>query len=194
MKMWINDWTNDNPRRGSISSDSAVLFGPELKVKFPNHVFLDASYLFSLSDYTFSDNGIYNYDRQDANISVGYMIVPEFGVLAGYKDTTFRLREDGIKYTVYGPLIGVIGIAPVSYNTSLYGKLNYLITRFKPSDPRGGIQEDSPGWEFEFGLKFGITNKTSGQVGYRFETNRGSSSRVEDSFSGLIFGLTFNLK
>jgi len=192
-QMWINDWTHYVPGAGSITSDYTVLIGPEVRVKFPNHAFVEASYLFSLSDYTFSSDRIYNDERQDANVSIGYMIIPEFGVLAGYKNSIFRERETGIKDTVYGPVIGMIGIAPMSFNTSLYGKLNYLFTRFKQEDARGGFQEDSPGWTFEFGLKFAFTRGSYGTVGYKYETNRGSNSNIEDSFSGFIFGAMFAL-
>jgi hypothetical protein len=186
--MWVNQWTHDVPGSGSITSDSTVLFGPAIEVKFPNHVFVDASYLFSLSDYTFSNGAIYNDDRQDADVAIGYMIVPEFGVLAGYKNSTFKERETGIKDTVYGPLIGMVVIAPMAINAAFYSKLNYLFTRFKQQDALGSFQEDSPGWTFEIGFKVGFTREFSGTFGYRYETNTGSNSNIQDSFSGLIFG------
>lgn len=202
VQMWVNEWTHDQPSRveggtfmpgGSITSDSTVLFGPTIEVKFPNHVFVNASYLFSVSDYTFSSDTIYNDERQDANVAIGYMIVPEFGVLAGYKNSLFKEKETGIKDTVYGPLVGMIAIAPMYVNTSFYGKLNYLFTRFKQQG--GGIdgfQEDSPGWTLEVGFKVDFTREFSGTFGYRYETNTGSASSVQDSFSGLIFGGIFN--
>jgi hypothetical protein len=199
VQMWVNEWTHDVPGAGSITSDSTVLFGPVIEVKFPNHVFVDASYLFSVSDYTFSSDTIYNDKRQDANVAIGYMIVPEFGVSAGYKNTIFKEKETGIKDTVYGPTVGMVWIAPMSYNASFYGKLDYLFTRFKQS---GGIdafsgaavqgfREDSPGWTFEVGFKVEFTREFNARFGYKYETNTGSNSNVEDSFSGLIFGGMF---
>src|SRR5512136_767206 len=68
--MWAKQWKHHVPGTGSITSDSTVLFGPAIEVKFPNHFFVDASYLFSLSDYTFSSNAIYNVERQDANAAI----------------------------------------------------------------------------------------------------------------------------
>jgi Outer membrane protein beta-barrel domain len=191
VRMWINDWTHDVPGVGSITSDTTVLLGPAIEVKFPNHVFVDASYLFSVSDYTFSNNfnTIFNDERQDANLAIGYMIVPEFGVLAGYKNSWFKEKETGIEDTVYGPLIGMIGIAPVYWNAAFYGRLDYLFTRFKQSG--GGVgefREDSPGWTIELGFKFDLTREFNGRIGYRYETNEGSNSNVRDSFSGLILG------
>jgi hypothetical protein len=184
LQMWINGWTHFDPRYGSITSDTTVLFGPEIGVKFPNHVFVDASYLFSLSDYTFVSNSISNDDRQDANVAIGYMIVPQFGVLAGYKDSENKTKETGIKDTVYGPFIGMIVIAPMVPGASFYGKLDYLFTRFKQT---GGFQEDNPGWIWEFGLKFDFTRTFSGTFGYKYETYEGSNTNIEDTFSGLIF-------
>jgi hypothetical protein len=191
VQMWINDWTHDDPLAGSITSDATVLLGPAIKVKFPNHVFVEASYLFSVSDYTFSDNfgTVFNDERQDAKLAIGYMIVPEFGVLAGYKNSWFKEKETGIEDTVYGPLIGMIGIAPMYYNAAFYGRLDYLFTRFKQSGGGiGGFQEDSPGWDLEVGFKVDFTREFNGKIGYRYETNEGSNSNVRDSFSGLILG------
>ena len=189
--MWFNQWTHDVPGAGSITSDSTVLFGPAIEVKFPNHVFMDASYLFSLSDYTFSYGAIYNDDRQDANIAIGYMIVPEFGVLAGYKNSANKTRETGIKDTLYGPVVGMVVTAPLAVNASFYSKLNYLFTRFKQQDAGSGFQEDSPGWTFEIGFKVGFTREFSGTFGYKYETNTGSNSNIQDSFSGFVFGAMF---
>ena len=80
-------------------------------------------------------------DRQDVDVSIGYMIVPVFGVLAGYKNSVINERETGIKDTLYGPVIGMILNAPMYYNASFYGKLNYLFTRFKQQG--GGIHRIS---------------------------------------------------
>ncbi len=193
VRMWVNQWTHDVPGGGSITSDSTVLFGPTIEVQFPNRVFVDASYLFSLSDYTFSSDMIYNDERQDANVAIGYMIVPEFGVLAGYKNDSFKEKETGIKDTVYGPLIGMVVTAPMYVNASFYSKLNYLFTRFKQTDAAGGLKEDSPGWQFELGFKVDFTRDFYGTFGYKYETNTGSNSNVQDSFSGPVFGATFAL-
>jgi len=191
VQMWVNEWTHDVPGAGSITSDSTVLFGPAITVQFPNHVFVDASYLFSVSDYTFVSDTIYNDERQDANVAIGYMIVPGFGVVAGYKNSSFKEKETGIKDTVYGPHIGMVGIAPMYGNSAFYGKFNYLFTRFKQKDASGVFQEESPGWTFELGFKADFTREFFGTFGYKYETNTGSNSNIEDSFSGLIFGAMF---
>ena len=188
VKFWFNDWTQDAPG-SSITSDTATLFGPTIEVKFPNYVFVEASYLVSVSDYTFTDSfgNTDNIERQDLDAAIGYMIVPGFGVLAGYKDSSFKNRDSGFTSDVYGPVIGIIGIAPVDPYLSFYGRLNYLFTKFKTDDPDPLIihHEDSPGWIFEFGVKYAFTREFSGSIGYKYETNEGNDSNVRDTFSGL---------
>ncbi len=180
IKMWINDWTQDVPGFGSITSDSAVLLGPAIAVKPGDRVFGEASFLFSTSDYTFNATAT-NIERQDVDLTIGYMVIPEFGVSAGYKNSSFKERETGFKSTVDGPVLGVIGIAPVAPDLSFYGKFNYLFTKFDGEF----IREDSPGWIFEFGIKFAFTREFLGTLGYKYETNEGNTTNIRDAFSGL---------
>lgn len=194
VKFWFNDWTHDVPGFPSITSDTATLIGPTIEAQFPSQVFVEGSYLVSTTDYSFSDGT--NFDRQDLELAIGYMIVPEFGVLAGYKNSQFNEHELGLKDTVSGPLIGIKAVARVDYDLSFYGKLDYLFTKFKETGgagPGSVFEEDSPGWIFEVGVKFGFTREVAGTFGYKYETNTGNDSDVKDSFSGLTFGLMFAL-
>lgn len=191
LKMWINDWTHDDPVFGSTTSDTTVLLGPAIKAKFGEHVFGEASFLFSTADYNFPDTG-QHFDRQDVDLAIGFMIIPEFGVLAGYKDTSLREKLSGTKDTVFGPVIGVVGDFPMDPYFSFYGRLDYLFTRFK--EEGGGLptfEEDSPGWIFEFGLKFAFTREFTGSLGYKYETNEGNDTAIRDTFSGLTLGAMF---
>jgi opacity protein-like surface antigen len=192
VKFWFNDWTRDQPIFGSTTSDTTVLFGPTIEVKFPNQVFLGGSYLVSTSDYDFPDGT--RFDRQDLELEIGYMIVPGFGVLAGYKNSSFKERaglDVGLEDTVSGPLIGIIGIARVDPYLSFYGKFDYLFTRLKETGgagPGSVFEEGNPGWIFEFGVKFAFTREFLGTIGYKYETYEGNDSNVRDSFSGLTLG------
>ena len=185
VKFWFNDWTQDAPGSPSATSDTAVLFGPTIEVTFPNHVFMEGSYLVSTSDYNFSNA---QFDRQDLELSVGYMIVPAFGVLAGYKNSDFNENLTGEKDTVSGPLIGIIGIARVDPYLSFYGKFDYLFTRFKATVGGLTFEEGNPGWIFEVGIKFAFTREFLGTIGYKYETYEGNDTNVQDSFSGLTLG------
>ncbi len=188
IKMWINSWTESVPGFASTTSDSTLLLGPAIEVKFPNYFFLDASYLIATSDYSFPDTG-QKFDRQDLDVAVGYFIVPGFGLETGYKSSWFDESGTGITSNVYGPILGVKGIAQLDPYLSFYGRLDYLFTKFKQQG--GGLasfSEDSPGWIFEFGIKYAFTNQFEGSIGYKYETNEGRDSDVRDSFSGLTLG------
>jgi hypothetical protein len=186
VKMWFNDWTQDVPGFGSINSDTAVLIGPAINVNFGRSAFLEASYLFSGSNYRFNDPAVAgNTARQDFDLAAGYRIIPEFSLLAGYKDSQFDNHATASKSTVYGPFIGVRADLPMAPYFGFYIGSNYLFTWFKQEGSGGGFSEDSPGWTFESGFKFFITREFIGSFGYKYETNTGNDSNVQDSFSGI---------
>ncbi len=185
LKMWINYWTHDDPIFGSTTSDSAVLLGPAIEVKFPNYLFLDATFLLSTSDYDFPDTG-QRFDRQDLDVAFGYFIVPGFALETGYKSSWFKESGTGVTSNTYGPILGIRGVAQVDPYLSFYGRLDYLLLRF--TEEGGGLpsfSEDSPGWLFEFGVRYAFTSQFTGGLGYKYETNEGNNTAIRDSFSGL---------
>ncbi|HUI45071.1 MAG TPA: outer membrane beta-barrel protein [Nitrospirota bacterium] len=193
IKMWLNQWTQERPGFPSITSDTTLLLGPALEAKYQDQFFVEASYLVTPSDYTFSDvNPSFNVDREDIDAAVGYLVVPQFGILAGYRNTTLKESDTGTKDTLYGPVIGIVGNAFVTPQLSFFGRLEYLITKFKEEDAPGTFQEDSPGWMMEVGVKYAYTRVFAGSLGYRFETNEGNTSNVRDSFSGVTFSGMFS--
>ena len=194
LKMWLNSWHQDTPDSGGITSDTTMLLGPAFEARFTNDLFLETSLLFSTADYSFpAPGGSFNIERQDFDIALGYMLVPGFGILAGYKDSTFHESATGLQSTVSGPVIGIKGIAPLDEQLSFYGRLEYLFTEFSTNnpDPLSVSREDSPGWLVDVGMKYAFTRGFSGSIGYRYETNEGNVSHVRDSFSGVTFAGTF---
>jgi len=187
IKMWLNNWHRDQPGFLGISSDSTMLLGPAVEAELGEQVFLEASYLFSTADYRFSETGD-NVSRQDADIAVGYLVVPGFGLFAGYKHATFKWAATGIKETLSGPTLGMAVQARMDPWLTFYGRLLYLFTRFEQDGAGTVFQEDSPGWGLEFGLKYAFTRQFLGSIGYRYEENEGNKSDVTDSFSGVTFG------
>ena len=187
IKMWFNDWTHDDPRNfGSITSDTAVLIGPAIKADLGSMAFVEASYLAAGSNYRFSDPAIAgNTERHDVDAAAGYRIIPEFSLLAGYKYFQLSNNSTSVKSTVSGPYIGARADLPMDPYLAFYIGSNYLFTRFKEQGPAGGFHEDSPGWTFEFGFKYSMTRQFTGSFGYRYETNTGNDSNVQDSFSGI---------
>jgi hypothetical protein len=189
IKLWLNNWRQSRPGLDSISSDSTMLLGPAVEAELGEQVFLDASYLFSTADYRFSEPGMTaNISRYDADLAVGFLVVPEFGLFAGYKHATFKEAATGIKDTLWGPTLGMVLHAPMDPWLTFYGRLVYLFTRFEQRDAATLFREDSPGWGLEFGLKYAFTRQFLGSIGYRYEENRGNESDVTDGFSGLTFG------
>jgi len=189
IKMWLNNWYQSRPGLDSISSDTTMLLGPAVEAELGEQVFLDASYLFSTADYRFSEPGMTaNISRYDADLAVGFLVVPEFGLFAGYKHATFKEAATGIKDTLWGPTLGMVLHAPMDPWLTFYGRLVYLFTRFEQNAVGTVFREDSPGWGLEFGLKYVFTKQFFGSIGYRYEENTGKDSDVTDAFSGLTFG------
>jgi len=187
IKMWLNNWHRDQPGFTGISSDSTMLLGPAVEAKLGERVFVEASYLFSTADYRFSETGD-NISRQDADIAVGYLVVPEFGLFAGYRHEAFEVKVAGVKSTLSGPVMGIVLQAPMDPWLTFYGRWLYLFTRYEEKDAGVVFQEDSPGWGLEFGLKYAFTKQFLGSIGYRYEESTGKESDVTDAFSGLTFG------
>jgi hypothetical protein len=186
IKLWFNEWTQDVPGFGSVTSDTAVLIGPAVKAELGSRAFLEASYLAAGSNYRFSDPAVVgNTERHDVDLAAGYRIVPEFSLLAGYKNSQFENHAASTKATVSGPVIGVRADLPMDPYLAFYIGSNYLFTRFKQQGSAGDFREDSPGWTFEFGFKYSMTREFMGSFGYKYETNTGNDSNVQDSFSGI---------
>jgi hypothetical protein len=184
IKMWLNSWDRDQPGFTGISSDTTMLLGPAVEARIREQVFLEASYLFSTADYRFAETGD-NISRRDADLVVGYLVVPEFGLFAGYKHAEFETKAAGVKSTLSGPVMGVALQAPMDRWLTFYGKLLYLFTEYEEKAAGTAFQEDSPGWGLEFGLKYAFTRQFTGSIGFRFEESTGKQSDVTDAFSGL---------
>lgn len=191
VKLWYNKWEIRSPDFGTIRSDYTMLIGPAAGVRFPNRLFLDGSFLFSTSDYKLSDLGE-KWRREDLELAVGYMIVDEFGLFAGYKNLWLKETDPGVdlKESLYGPMVGAVLNAPVNEPFSIYGNLNYLFTKFK-LEGEGGFTEDSPGWIVEIGVKYRFTKHFVGNLAYRYETTKGKDSDVRDTFTGLTLGALY---
>lgn len=185
IKMWLNSWSRDKPGYTGVSSDSTMLLGPAVEAKFGERVFVEASYLFSTADYRFSETDN-NLSRRDADLAVGYLVVPAFGLFAGYRESAFEEKKTGYKSTLSGPVTGIVLQAPMDPWLTFYSRLFYLFTQFEQTGAGAALQEeDSPGWGLAFGLKYVFTRQFAGSIGFRYEENTGKESDVSDSFGGL---------
>ncbi|MHB8843679.1 MAG: hypothetical protein ACYC7L_02935 [Nitrospirota bacterium] len=186
IRMWLNNWRQDRPDAAGTSSDTTMLIGPAIEARLGQQGFLEASYLFSTADYRFSDALMTaNVSRQDLDVAIGYRVIPEFGLFAGYRYAIFDEELTGIKDTLAGPVMGAGLRLPMDPWLTFYGKLFYLFTRFEQNDAGVLFREDSPGWGFEAGLKYEFTRTFLGSIGYRHEANKGKKSDVADAFGGV---------
>lgn len=194
VKSWLNNWKHEVPGEGSTKSDSILLVGPAVEVEFANHLFAEASYLFSTSDYTLNEEGVdANFDRKDFDLAVGYSFCKYFGAFVGYRDSAFEKSNPDADETSYGPLLGVQGSVAVNDALSVYGKGTYLITRLKTKEDGNSATEDAPGWIAEVGVKYAFTKHLGADLGYKYEWTEGDSD-IKDTFQGATLGVSYTFE
>jgi len=192
VKAWYNNWKREAASVGSETSSYTMLIGPTIEAEFPNHVFVEGSYMMAASDYKFSegDNTTRKFDRTDLDLAVGYMFTHHVGLFAGYRDSRFKEKETSVKESVTGPLAGIRASAPLDEALSLYGKLTYLFTTLKSSEEGMG-SEKAPGWVAEVGARYAFTKQLAGSLGYKFEKTETKESEIKDTFTGLTLDVMY---
>jgi len=197
VKLWYNKWKSEDST-GSMTLDAALLAGPAFEAKFPNHVFIEASYLLSLNDYEKAeDPAKITADRKDLDLAVGYQFIPEAGAFVGYKSTSsdWTYTEPGVNETgsidLSGPVIGLRGNYGINEMFAVYASAAYLMT--KAENEEGGVttKEDAPGTVFELGVKAKFSEQLSATLGYKVESTKEDKTNVKDTFSGLTLGAMY---
>jgi len=167
----------------SETSDTAILIGPVVGAKFSNNIFIDASFLTTVTKYKFDAGD--ETSRTDIDLAVGYSFIPNLGVYVGYRNSEF---SDGGDLTISGPLFGVRGSAPISDAFSVYGNLAYLMFE---NEYEGGSSEDAPGFSIEAGLKYAFMKNLEGGIGYRWDQTEGDDYNDKLTFSGVTLDLMY---
>lgn len=184
IKAWWNEWKKEEPGTPGSLSSGAVLVGPELTAKYNEFLFLRTALLFSRQDYEFSEQfGTNRFERQDAEVAAGFLVVPELAISGGYRRMRLREDETGWEQTLSGPVAGFTAVIQVYRNLTFHMRFDYQFTRLKQEAP-SRYQEKSPGWIGELAVGCHFTRKFSGSFGYKSETNKGKDSAVRDIFSG----------
>jgi hypothetical protein len=198
IKMWNNEWESKDPIDGTMKFDAALLIGPAVVVTLPNNLFFEASYLFSVTDYEKTEGPAkIEVERDDLDIAVGYLFIPEFGVFAGYRSTSmdWSVNDAGGggsgSFDVSGPMIGLRGNYSFNDMFGVYASAAYLMTESEWKDDTGTMKEDAPGTSFELGVKAMFSKQLSGTLGYKMESFEGDKSKVEDTFSGVTLGVMY---
>ncbi len=191
-KTWINSWKIEQPGSETMKSGTNALVGWEAEAEFTNGVFTGASYLMSVSDYTFDQNAVTtDVKHGDLILAIGYRFHHRFDFFTGYRSSQFWERLPKSKTTVTGPLLGVQGTAPLYNDLSLFVKLTYLPLSTKKTVGEIGEKETARGRSAEAGVRYAFTKRTSGALGYRYETLEGTKTRVKDTFAGPTIDVMF---
>jgi hypothetical protein len=203
LKGWYNSWEEEDDTTGqTFDFGSALLVGPAINVKFGNGVFLGGSFMKSTSDYE-STNVIFigdtlTIERQDVDLTAGYMFNPYFGAFIGYKsiegDATLSMGGSSadlgtLKLT--GPGVGIMGNYAFNEMIALYGSLAFMKIDYEFEPAGGGTTDtdDLTGASFEIGLAFAFTQNFSGNIGIKSQSFSGDF--YTDTFTGPTFGLTY---
>ena len=197
IKIWNNSWESKDPDPvygGTTKFDAALLIGPAISVTLPSNVFFEASYLMSVTDYEKTEAPAeITVERDDLDIAVGYMFIPEVGIYVGYRSTsmdwkvTFPGGSDSGSIDLSGPVIGLRGNYSFNDVFGVYASVAYLMTEYDEQ----GFTEDDPGTQFELGVKAKFSKEFSGTLGYKVESFEGDKSKVKDTFSGLTLGVMY---
>ena len=189
LKSWVNTWKREAPGTGNTRSDSSVLIGPAVEVEFPNGPVIEASYLTSLSGYEFTEAGVISeVDRQDLDLAIGKRLNRHVGFFMGYRNSSFKEKETGVKEHSYGLFYSLRGTVPAIGKSSVYANLTWLNTRFKAENL---AREDAPGWTVEIGGKTPFTEQLSMNLGYKWETTKGRDTQVKAAFTGMTLDLVY---
>lgn len=190
VKSWYNSW-----KEGGFKSDtSAIMVGPSLKVGF-DRFFVGASYLMSAQDYEFNMSPTFNADRKDLDLLAGFMIIPRFGLFAGYKtiDSKFTAPSvPGFSYDIKfkGPAVGATtNLQFDNMPVSLYASGAYLM--LKESDSSGTGDTDYTGYTVDGGLTYTFAEKLSVGLGYKYQSLKPKNSSTKDNFSGATLSLDY---
>ena len=193
LKIWMNRWKSESPDSEGRTSDIGALVGWAAEAEFTNGIFLEASYLVSVSDYRF-DNADVTTDvkRNDVEVAAGYQFNPNVGVFAGYRSSQFRDKRTKDKETEHGPLIGIRGSVPLNHSLSLFGEFTYLPRSTKATFAATNEKETALGWFSKAGVKYVFTSKIAGTLGYRYETTKGKDTQIKDTFAGATLDVMYS--
>ena len=198
VKMWHNKWKNEDPGSGSLTFDAALLVGPAVEVKLPSNLFIEASYLFSVTDYEKEEGPAkLSAERDDLDVAVGYQFIPEAGVFVGYKSSSidWTYTEPGVTDTgsmdLSGMVLGVRGSYSVNEMFGVYASAAYLMTKMENKDSASTSKEDAPGSVFELGVKAKFGEELSGTLGYKVESTKEDKTNIKDTFSGITLGVMY---
>lgn len=232
-KAWYADWETPiasySPQAGAsnISISKAQLQSiPSLGIKY-KRLFLSGSFLFgpdfnypvyqqvirnvsaSSPSTAFLTNTTVKASRQEQDVNLGYMFVPQLGITFGYKGVhqKYHITTSGTglitsasdsKTNYDGGTAGMIGSVPIGGGFNLYGTAvgGYMNVSTDPSSTsndyaiynalESGLAYKAGTWplSYSFGYKFQQLDTRTDSAAYK-------DLRAKDVTSGYTFGLNF---
>ena len=193
LKIWMNRWKSEQPGSESRTSGIGALIGWAAEAEFSNGIFLEASYLVSVSDYTFDRADVTtDVERSDVDMAVGYQFNHNVEVFAGYRSSQFWEKITKNKETIHGPLIGVRGSVPLNNALSLFGELTFLPRSTKATFAATNEKETALGWISRAGVKYVFSREIAGALGYQYETTKGKDTNIKDTFAGATLDMMYS--
>ncbi|WP_374438536.1 hypothetical protein [Inhella sp.] len=190
------------------SQDKAALI-PSVSLRHGDWL-LSAS-RFVKTRYSFDGNaGPFSSKREETDFHAGYYVLPTLAVSLGHKSVKQEFTG-GTEFKYSGPILGVLGSAPLTRGFSLYGNVGYgrVKGRFPVADASGRSKFNADYWLGEAGLAYsfegvGAAKAMTLTLGYRSQvlatdgfrialsptTNR--PTELRDTTEGLALGLSLS--
>jgi hypothetical protein len=229
-KVWANKWTSWDyyaPFQASptvavpgasesfTSSNHAAII-PALTVRYQDYLVTGS--LFAQKEYGFigTTGQTFTAKRDETDLHAGYFLLPTLAVTLGYKEVKQDFGPNStFKYS--GPMVGLVGSAPLTKGYSLYGNFGYgamtanFPNGFKDNAGNGSLPADyflsEVGFAYSFDAKaiMPAAKAITATVGYRNQTlatkdfavgtdvtapSKSRSTELRDNTEGLSFGLS----
>jgi len=193
-KLWVNTWKNKQPDSGTVKSNNATLIGWEVDAVFSNRMFVELGYLQSASYYTLETATPRDIARSDFDFAVGYQVRHAVGAFVGFRSSQFWDYASKDKETVSGPLVGLRGKLRLYDRFSFYYKMVYLPFSDRETFTTTEMSEKARGWFVASGIRYGISKRFTGALGYKYGTSMGANTKVRDSFGGATLDVLYSFQ
>ena len=208
VKLWANQWQTWGTSGSQVTSKTSrgieLTPIPYLSLKYGD--FFATGTYFAKTGYRFRDD-FGDANRREWDVTGGYYVTPrdietKVGLTLGYK----KIEQDfqnfsNFKYS--GPIVGILGTAPIAYGFGLYGNFAYgWMTMDAPA--RSGLNDKSASYVLaELGFLYtyapkdksiGPLNAATVTLGYRYQSVQtddviNTGEEGTDTTKGLVLGL-----
>lgn len=110
---------------------------------------------------------------------LGYLLTPHFAVEGGYVDmgpqsyaTSLTGNLKGIDARASGVNVSALGIVPISYQLSIFGKVGYTVGSIRGTELPGAVPMSTVQDKSSFGLGLGGIYQITNTIGVRAEWER----------------------